>query len=150
MKNKWRNYALKDGKIQSSYIREYCNRKKVRKTREASCSNSLLESGQKSFQEPIGFYEEPSFNLEDVHPWITNDEWIVNILLQKRRIEDEKSATRIGQPVQSSGEIGSEIRSIESICSSGSCGDEKVRKRAHGKNGSSRKSKKKVDSQNPV
>ena len=46
MKNKWRNYALKDGKIQSSYIREYSNRKKVRKTREASNCDSNEQSGK--------------------------------------------------------------------------------------------------------
>ena len=47
MKNKWSNYALKDGKIQSSYIREYCNRKKIRKAREASNCNSNEQSWEK-------------------------------------------------------------------------------------------------------
>lgn len=44
MKNKWRNYALKGGKVKESYIREYCNRSKARKTSEASSSDSLCES----------------------------------------------------------------------------------------------------------
>jgi len=43
MKNKWRNYALKTGKIEASYIREYINRKKVRQAGEASNSNCHVE-----------------------------------------------------------------------------------------------------------
>lgn len=46
MKNKWSNYALKNGKVQSSYIREYCNRKKIRKTGEASNCYSNEQSRQ--------------------------------------------------------------------------------------------------------
>lgn len=44
MKNKWSNYGLKAGKIQESYIREYCNRSPRRQASEASNSNSLLQS----------------------------------------------------------------------------------------------------------
>lgn len=43
MKNKWENYALKDGKVQSSYIREYSSRSPKRQAREASRCNRLLE-----------------------------------------------------------------------------------------------------------
>jgi hypothetical protein len=51
MKNKWRNYALKDGKVQSSYIREYSSRSPKRKAHEASCRNSLLESRKEQEKE---------------------------------------------------------------------------------------------------
>jgi len=46
MKDKWRNYALKDGKIESCYKRERQNRDGTRKAAEASCGNSLKQSGQ--------------------------------------------------------------------------------------------------------
>ncbi len=46
MKNKWRNYAIKEGKVKSSYIREYCNRSKKRKAAETSDSNSVQQSRQ--------------------------------------------------------------------------------------------------------
>ena len=69
MKHKWRNYALKTGKIQSSYIREYSNRKKIRKTREASDSDRILESWPKQAEEVInltGKEENESIREEDV------------------------------------------------------------------------------------
>lgn len=53
MKNKWSNYALKDGKVQSSYIREYSNRKKIRKTGEASNSDSNEQSWKEQTQEEV-------------------------------------------------------------------------------------------------
>ncbi len=46
MKNKWENYAFKNGKVKSCYQREYCNRKKCRKTGEASGGDSLLQGGE--------------------------------------------------------------------------------------------------------
>ncbi len=68
MKNKWENYAIKDGKIKSSYIREYCNRSPKRQAREASCGNRLLQGGESSEEEII------------IDACITNDEWISNVL----------------------------------------------------------------------
>jgi len=46
MKNKWGNYSLKDGKIKSSYIREYSSRSPKWEANEASRSNSLFQIGQ--------------------------------------------------------------------------------------------------------
>jgi len=51
MKNKWGNYAIKDGKVKSSYIREYCNRKKIRKARETSDCDSFLQSRKEQKEE---------------------------------------------------------------------------------------------------
>ena len=53
MLNKWRNYTLKDGKVKSSYQREYCNRKKVRKTGEASSGNSHEQSRKIQTKEEV-------------------------------------------------------------------------------------------------
>lgn len=53
MKNKWSNYALKDGKIRESYLRERIGRDKKRKATEASSSNSPEQSREK--QEEIKF-----------------------------------------------------------------------------------------------
>lgn len=63
MKNKWKNYAFKDWEIKSSYIREYIKRKKVRKTRETSDCNSIIES-RKIEKEIKDHYE--SIRKEDV------------------------------------------------------------------------------------
>lgn len=60
MKNKWSNYALKDGKVKSSYIREYSNRKKVWKTREASNCNSNEQSGQEQAKEEVELIYKPT------------------------------------------------------------------------------------------
>ena len=46
MKNKWGNYAIKDGKVKDCYIREYINRKKERKVTETKCSNCIEQSGK--------------------------------------------------------------------------------------------------------
>lgn len=47
MKNKWSNYALKDGKVKESYLREHIGRDKKRKTAKASSSNSPEQSREK-------------------------------------------------------------------------------------------------------
>ncbi len=59
MKDKWRNYALKSGKVKSSYQREYCNRKKCRKAGEAGNSNIHVESWkvQPEVKEEVGSHE---------------------------------------------------------------------------------------------
>jgi hypothetical protein len=181
MKNKWRNYALKDGKIQSSYIREYCNRKKVRKTREASnCdSNEQSRKEQSKDEEEVKLvHRGPEHYRIGVNPIILNDAWVVNLRKQDESSREEKpsetykegrqgiqvsdqgrceteersneikdrkekvngkSKTRVRSPIQSSGEISSEIRCSKSSSSSGSSWNEKVRKRKDGKDGSSRK-----------
>jgi len=46
MKNKWGNYAINSGKVQSCYQREYINRKKCRQAAETSGGNSLECCGQ--------------------------------------------------------------------------------------------------------
>lgn len=47
MKNKWENYALKDGKVKESYIREYSSRSPIRKLREGAI-NSRADKGRES------------------------------------------------------------------------------------------------------
>ncbi len=61
MKNKWSNYALKDGKIKESYIREYSNRSPKREARETSSRNSLQQSWKK--QEEIEMIIRPELPL---------------------------------------------------------------------------------------
>jgi len=74
MKDKWRNYALKDGKIQESYIRKYSNRSPKREAREASRRDCLLQSG-----------EEPEEYQITTRPMILNDAWVINL-----RMKDEQ------------------------------------------------------------
>lgn len=57
MIDKWRNYALKSGKVQSSYQREYCCRKKCRKAGEAGDSHRNVESGKEQTKEEVGNHE---------------------------------------------------------------------------------------------
>lgn len=84
MKNKWSKYALKEGKIQSSYIREYFNRKKVRKTAEASSSDINVASGQE--QEEIKLiYKPPTDEQVRAAPKILNDAWVINLKEVKPR-----------------------------------------------------------------
>lgn len=47
MKNKWENYALKDGKVKESYIREYSSRSPRRQLREGAI-NSRADKGSES------------------------------------------------------------------------------------------------------
>lgn len=61
MKNKWSNYALKDGKVKESYLRERIGRDKNRKATEASSSNSPQQSREK--QEEIT--DQTNFTLSE-------------------------------------------------------------------------------------
>lgn len=49
-----RNYALKDGKVKESYIREYSNRSPKREAREASRSYCVQQSREEQTKEEIG------------------------------------------------------------------------------------------------
>lgn len=138
MKNKWKNYALKDGKIQNSYIREYSSRSPNRQAREASSRNSLLKSRQDQNKEEVKLvYREPNHYKVIQNPQILNDAWVINL----KREPHGESKTGIGNPIQGSREVSSEVRSIKPSGSSSSGGDEKVRKRKDGKDGTSRKKK---------
>ncbi len=84
MINKWRNYALKDGKIKGSYIREYSNRKKIRKTGASSNCNSLQQSWQN--QEEVKLvYREPTHYKAKIDPSILTDAWVINLSKKERK-----------------------------------------------------------------
>lgn len=70
MKDKWRNYALKDGKVKDSYIREYCNRKKIRKAPEASDSHSVEQSRQEQEEVKPLYIEAPPARKKRAKKWI--------------------------------------------------------------------------------
>lgn len=158
MKNKWSNYALKDGKIKSSYIREYCNRKKSRKAGKTSGSDCVQQSGKEQEEVKL-IYKPPSHYKCNVDPTILNDKWVVNLrqtegpvgvsqewidnlktkkLYQKEEEEQNgKSKTRVRSPIQGSGEERSKIGSSKSRSSCRRRRDEEIRKREDGKNGPS-------------
>lgn len=50
MKNKWSRYALKNGKVKSSYIKKHSNRDQIRKATKASCCNCNVKSRQKQIE----------------------------------------------------------------------------------------------------
>jgi len=94
-KNKWSKYALKDGKVKNSYIREYCNRKKIRKTGEASHSDSheqsrkiqqedeslryLINHSSCNFEDVKLVYIEPVDYPKNIDPVILNESWVINL-----------------------------------------------------------------------
>jgi hypothetical protein len=88
MLNKWRNYALKDGKVKKSYIREYSNRSKKWKAAEAGSSNSVQQSRLQQEEEVKLIYREPtdppSHYRLNVNNLILNDAWVINL----RKAED--------------------------------------------------------------
>lgn len=111
MKDKWRNYALKDGKVQSSYIREYSNRKKIRKTGEAGNCNSLQQSRQeqpKAEEEVKLVQSGPEYYRNDVNPMILNDAWVINLRKtnEERREENPSKTYQEGQQGVSSSAQG--------------------------------------------
>jgi hypothetical protein len=78
MKDKWRNYALKDGKVKESYIREYSNRSKSRKASEASRGNSTQQSRQEQEEVKLVFRDPCSYKVA-IDPIVLNDAWVVNL-----------------------------------------------------------------------
>lgn len=96
MKNKWSNYALKDGKVQSSYQREYSNRSPKREARKASGRDSLQQSEQeqKPQKEVELVYREPTHYQVKVDPIILTDAWIVNLRGQDEKSSDSKGKRR--------------------------------------------------------
>jgi hypothetical protein len=45
MKDKWRNYALKSGKIEKSYITKHCNRNKFGKKQKEEIDCAIMQYG---------------------------------------------------------------------------------------------------------
>ena len=91
MKNKWSNYALKDGKIKQSYLREHKNGDGARRASKASYCDSLQQSREK--QEEVKeielvFREPPHFKI-NVNPIILNDAWVINLRNQDESVREE-------------------------------------------------------------
>ncbi len=149
MKDKWSNYALKDGKVKSCYQREYCNRKKIRKTGASSNCDSNVQSGQvqSEIKEEVVFIVRPQQNVDPLQMGvrfqkqkvisdnILNDSWVVNL----REPSDGKSKTRKRRKIQGSGEASSEVGSRKPRRRRRSSRDEEVRREKDGENGSIRK-----------
>lgn len=96
MKNKWRNYALKDGKVQSSYIREYSNRKKVRKAGEASNCNSNEQSRQEQSKAQEEEIEVNNESIRKENPLETYQEGRQGVSeSNKRRCETQETNNQI-------------------------------------------------------
>lgn len=103
MKNKWSNYALKTGKVQSSYIREYCSRSPKRKAREAGSSHSIQQSREE--QEEVKFVYREAIPKPDINPKILEDAYVINLreinedICDKRPIGDGTSkGTLVASP----------------------------------------------------
>lgn len=149
MKNKWSNYALKDGKVKTSYIREYSNRKKVWKTGETGYRNCFQQSGEKQAEEEVKLvYQEPSQFRVKVDPIILNDAWVVNLRNKENKLyqkdkegQNGKSETRIGSKIQGSGEERSEVGILKPRSRRRRSRNEEIWKSKDGKNGPSGKEK---------
>jgi hypothetical protein len=110
MKDKWRNYALKDGKVKSSYICEHCDRSPKRKTCEASSCNSVFESRQEpKLEEEVRDIFGSTTNLMlktnlkihectfKTNPVILNDAWVQNLRGQDGNAQFNEERSRIDE-----------------------------------------------------
>lgn len=70
MKNKWSNYALKDGKIEESYKRKHRDRSESRKTPEASCGDSHEQI--REVEEEVGLLVGSSMVSKVMREWEDN------------------------------------------------------------------------------
>ena len=153
MKKGWDRYATEKRYKQKGYLRKYRNGNASWKTPEASGSNSLQQSGKGKEEVIVRRGDHMQLVLkEDVmpnEPFLEDGALSLNIYkecLQEtedqliKELQDEGEA-RIWSKIQRSRKGCSEVGSEESGSGSSSSGNEKVRKRTHGKDGSSRKKK---------
>ncbi len=137
MKKGWDRYATEKRYKQKGYLRKYRNGNASWKTPEAGSCDCVQQSREKQ-EEVVGWvYKNPPEELiKQIQCYGTL------VLLTEDVIytgDEDESKTRIGQPVQSSGEVSSEIRSLKSGSSSSGSRNEKVRKSKDGKTRRSRK-----------
>jgi hypothetical protein len=97
MKNKWSHYALKDGKIQSSYIREYSNRKKVWKEREPSNCDSNEQGGKEQTKEEIGITHESIGKEKPVETHQQGQQRIQEPVEGRSETEERNIKTNVGE-----------------------------------------------------
>jgi hypothetical protein len=117
MINKWRNYALKDGKVKESYIREYSNRSKSRKAAEASRCNSFQQSGKEQEEVKLVF-RSPPYYKEPVNTVILNDAWVVSLreTNESSRKEDPSETYKEGrQGIQESDQRRCETEETDTL-----------------------------------
>lgn len=154
MKDGMDRYASKERFKQKGYLRKHCDRSSGRKAHQASRRDSLLESRKRQEEDSLlrdmilssaskvdGVDGTEPTELETA---IQSYGKVVLLTEEVVYIGDEngKSKTGIGEPVQSSGEISSEVGGVKSSRRRSSSRNEKVRQREDGKDGSSRKKKK--------
>ncbi len=122
-----KQYAFKSGKIQQSYLRKHRERGKVRKTGETSGSNSLQQS-REEIEKTIEYFGKV---VE-----LTSDEIVY---IENIGEDNGQSEVGVGQPIQSSREKRSKVRSRKSSSGSSSGRNGKIRKEKDGSNGPERK-----------
>lgn len=129
MKDKWRHYATKTRFEQKGYFFKHCDGGSGRKANETSRCDRLLESGKEEKIVIIPMYGRVVETSELADDIIYVGE------------ENGEGKVGIGSTIQSSGEISSEVGSIEPGSDSSCSGNEKIRKRKDGKASTSRKKK---------
>lgn len=152
MKSGWDNYASQKRYVQKGYFRKYSDRGSGRKAREASRSDSLQQSRKEQEEVAIQLFGKLVLLTESVvpnEPFTANEELALqvyeNALKEEapklKEIENGQSETRIGEPIQSSGEGCGKVGSKRSCGCGSSSRNGKVRKSKDGKDGASRKEK---------
>jgi len=150
MKSGWDNYASEKRYVQKGYFRKYSDGSSGRKTREASRRDSVQQSRKEQKEVAIQSYGKCVLLTEAVVPNepFTADEAMAlqiyeNALKEAapklKEIENGQSEVGVGQPIQSSGKSGSEVRGSQSGSRGSKSRNGKVRKSKDGKDGSSRK-----------
>lgn len=118
-----RNYAPKARKIQKSDLAKYCDRSESGKAAETGNSDSVQQSWKEQEDQMI---RELSYSSRCDFDEIKPGE------------EYDQSKTGLGSPIQSSGEVSSQVGCGESSSGSSSCGEEEIRRREDGEDGVSR------------
>ncbi len=97
MKNKWGNYAIKEGKVKQSYLRERIGRDKKRKAAKASSSNCLIQ-GRKE-QEKVEDKDETSREKEPSETYQEGQQGIQKSVERGCSVEETNHEIKNGEEV---------------------------------------------------
>lgn len=94
MKDKWRNYALKTGKIKENHLRKYKNRNGAWKAAKTSYSDSVQCSGKEQEKEEVVIvYREPTEYEKFMHPELEDalkEKFVIDLRKKDENSREEK------------------------------------------------------------
>lgn len=151
MKKGWDRYAAEKRYIKKGYFRKYRNGNPVWKNSETGSSDCIQHSRkEKEVETAIQTYGKVVLMTEEVlsNEPLSADEAVALIIYKQALIDSQdkiikerkkdESKIRLREPIQSSGEISSQVGSGKSRSRRSSSGNEKIRRKKDGKDGRSR------------